>query len=108
MPRAVAAHPDSLPGAAPAPSAVDRPRLDALVAGLARLVARIFFREIEVVGAARLPHEGPLVVVANHQNGMIDPLLIAASLPASGPAGGGGGAPGGRGAAGGRMPRFLA
>jgi glycerol-3-phosphate O-acyltransferase / dihydroxyacetone phosphate acyltransferase len=62
-----------------------------VVAGLARLIVQVFFREVEVVGAGRLPAAGPLVIVANHQNGMIDPLLIVAALPG-----------------GGRMPRFLA
>jgi len=80
---------ETLPAAAGA-----RPRLDALVARLARLVVRVFFRELEVVGAARLPRAGPLVVVANHQNGMIDPLLIVAALGREVPGGG-------------RMPRFL-
>jgi glycerol-3-phosphate O-acyltransferase / dihydroxyacetone phosphate acyltransferase len=68
-----------------------RPRLDALAGALARLVTRVFFRKLEVVGAERLPAAGPLVAVANHQNGMIDPLLIVAVLSAAG-----------------RMPRFLA
>lgn len=85
----MAAHPETLPAIA-----VARPRLDGLVAALARLMVRIFFRELEVVGAGRLPASGPLVVVANHQNGIIDPLLIVAALSAGG--------------AGGRMPRFLA
>jgi glycerol-3-phosphate O-acyltransferase/dihydroxyacetone phosphate acyltransferase len=96
--------PENLPAIATAAAAATatagaRPRLDALVAALARLVVRIFFRELEVVGAARLPASGPLVVVANHQNGMIDPLLIVAALTAPGTAAGAGA---------GRMPRFLA
>jgi glycerol-3-phosphate O-acyltransferase/dihydroxyacetone phosphate acyltransferase len=70
---------------------VARRRLDALVAALARLVVRVFFRQVEVAGGGRLPAAGPLVVVANHQNGLIDALLIVAALSPRG-----------------RMPRFLA
>jgi 1-acyl-sn-glycerol-3-phosphate acyltransferase len=55
---------------------------------LARTLTRIFFREIEVVGAERVPDEGPLLVVANHHNSLVDPALVLARLP--------------------RAPRFLA
>ncbi len=55
---------------------------------LVRLVLKIFFREIEVSGAERLPRDRPLVLVANHVNGLIDPILLMGPLPV--------------------MPRFLA
>jgi glycerol-3-phosphate O-acyltransferase/dihydroxyacetone phosphate acyltransferase len=55
---------------------------------LARTLTRIFFREIEVVGAERVPEAGPLLVVANHHNSLVDPALVLARLP--------------------RAPRFLA
>lgn len=54
--------------------------LDAFLAALARAVAAIFFRSIEVIGRERLPSKGPLVVVANHVNGLIDPLFILGTL----------------------------
>ena len=48
---------------------------------LLRLVQRIFFRSVEVVGAERLPRDRPLVLVANHVNGLIDPVLLLGPLP---------------------------
>ena len=57
-----------------------RGRLDGMLAFLTRLTLRVFFREIEVVGLARVPAGVPLLVVANHVNSLIDPLLIVAFL----------------------------
>lgn len=47
---------------------------------LARLTLRIFFRQIEVEGLANLPAEGPALLVPNHSNALVDPLLILTSL----------------------------
>jgi glycerol-3-phosphate O-acyltransferase/dihydroxyacetone phosphate acyltransferase len=69
-----------------------RRRTDGVLAGLARVVVGVFFRRVEVTGAARLPAAGPLLVVGNHHNGLIDPLLITLAVS--------------RGS--GRLPRFLA
>ncbi len=52
--------------------------LDGTLAAVARLLVRVFFREVEVAGAALTPHGHPLVVVANHENNLIDPLLVLA------------------------------
>jgi 1-acyl-sn-glycerol-3-phosphate acyltransferase len=54
--------------------------LDRVLALSARLTLRVFFREIEVVGLARVPRGVPLLVVANHVNSLVDPLLILAFL----------------------------
>jgi 1-acyl-sn-glycerol-3-phosphate acyltransferase len=48
---------------------------------LVRLILKVFFREVEVVGADRIPRDRPLVLVANHVNGLIDPLLLWGPLP---------------------------
>ncbi len=47
---------------------------------LARLLIRIFFRRVELEGGERLPRSGPVVLVANHTNGLIDGLLLMATL----------------------------
>lgn len=43
---------------------------------LCRLILRIFFRDIEVVGRDRVPTAGPVMFVVNHPNGLIDPLFV--------------------------------
>ena len=47
---------------------------------LARLLVRVFFRSIEVEGGDRLPASGPVVLVANHTNGLVDGLLLMTAL----------------------------
>src|SRR5262249_53681423 len=53
----------------------------ALVRRLARLLLRGFYGRGEVVGAARVPATGPLIVAANHQNALVDPMLVLSAIP---------------------------
>jgi 1-acyl-sn-glycerol-3-phosphate acyltransferase len=57
-----------------------RPSPDLLTRFL-RLILRIFFRRVEVVGAERLPLGRPMVLVSNHVNGLVDPVLLLGPLP---------------------------
>jgi 1-acyl-sn-glycerol-3-phosphate acyltransferase len=52
-----------------------------LIRGLARALVRLFYHRVEIVGAERVPQSGPLVVVANHRNALVDPLILFATLP---------------------------
>jgi 1-acyl-sn-glycerol-3-phosphate acyltransferase len=52
-----------------------------LLRRLAGLLLGLFYRQVEVVGAERVPAAGPLVVAANHQNALVDPMLLLAALP---------------------------
>lgn len=65
-----------------------RRAVDRFLVGLALLVLRGFFRSIEVDGRERLPTDRPLLVVANHYNGLVDPAILVHVF--------------------GRVPRFLA
>jgi len=53
---------------------------DAIVERLARTLSRVFFREVEVQGQERIPRGVPLLLVANHHNSLVDPVLIWGSL----------------------------
>lgn len=48
-----------------------------LLIGFLRLVTRIFFRSIEISGLENIPREGPVVLVGNHPNSLLDPVLIS-------------------------------
>ena len=48
----------------------------------------LLFRRVEVAGLERCPRDRPVLLVANHFNGFVDPVLIATAL--------------------GRLPRFIA
>ena len=52
-----------------------------LVRRLARFLLGLFYRRVEVVGLDRVPATGPLIVAANHQNALVDPALLLATLP---------------------------
>jgi glycerol-3-phosphate O-acyltransferase / dihydroxyacetone phosphate acyltransferase len=68
---------------------VTRRILDRLLYAIAWFASEGFFRDIEVTGDERVPPKGtPCLVVANHFNGFVDPLLVIRGL--------------------GRVPRFLA
>lgn len=66
------------PGEPPRPT----PGLARALTGLARAVLTGYFRAVEVQGRANLPGGGPVLVVANHANGLLDPLLVVHGLDA--------------------------
>jgi 1-acyl-sn-glycerol-3-phosphate acyltransferase len=50
------------------------------MAKLSRLLVHVFFRSVELQCEENLPNTGPVVLVANHVNGLIDGLLLMATL----------------------------
>ena len=53
-----------------------------------KALTQAFYRSVEVTGRERIPSDRPVLVVANHGNGFVDPIVVASVL--------------------GRLPRFLA
>ncbi len=52
----------------------------AMIRRLARIALGWYYRRIEISGADRVPADAPLLIVANHPNAMIDPMLVATTL----------------------------
>ena len=48
-----------------------------LIVGFLRLVTRVFFRSVEVSGLENVPKDGPVVLVGNHPNSLLDPVMIS-------------------------------
>lgn len=46
-----------------------------------RLLAKIFFRRIEIVGLGNVPLDRPVIYAANHPNGLVDPLFLLCFTP---------------------------
>ena len=69
------------------PGLSPRSGADRFVSFVARLITRGLFRSVEVIGFEDLPG-GPRLIVANHFNGFVDPVVLAGAL--------------------GRLPRFIA
>lgn len=61
---------------------------DTVAGTAARVVVRAFHRSVDVDGRSHLPSGRPVLLVANHGNGFVDPVVVAAAL--------------------GRLPRFIA
>ena len=53
-----------------------RPKRAVFVEGLAKAVCFTFFRSIEVSGEENIPHGVPLLLVSNHHNSLVDPVLV--------------------------------
>jgi glycerol-3-phosphate O-acyltransferase / dihydroxyacetone phosphate acyltransferase len=51
-----------------------------LLRGTAAIALRWYYADIAVQGRARVPPDGPLLVLANHPNALIDPLLVGTTL----------------------------
>jgi 1-acyl-sn-glycerol-3-phosphate acyltransferase len=55
--------------------------LYALLRAVANVAVRWYYADVVVQGSARASEERPLLVVANHPNALIDPLLVGTALP---------------------------
>ncbi|MEO8055183.1 MAG: 1-acyl-sn-glycerol-3-phosphate acyltransferase [Acidobacteriota bacterium] len=55
--------------------------MKAAVLALVRALVGLFYRRIEVSGLENIPREGPVLLIANHNNGLVDPMVVLRALP---------------------------
>ena len=53
----------------------------AAATAVSRIVLRVFYRRVEASGLERIPAAGPTILVLNHPNGLMDPLLLLCLSP---------------------------
>src|SRR5476651_731952 len=46
----------------------------------ARIALRWYYSEVIVLGLERVPRDGPMLIVANHPNALVDAMLVTTSL----------------------------
>jgi 1-acyl-sn-glycerol-3-phosphate acyltransferase len=51
--------------------------LNAFLRLMIKIALRVYFRKIIIEGKSNIPKNCPIILVANHQNALIDPLLLA-------------------------------
>ena len=51
-----------------------------LLRGTAAIALRWYYADVAVQGAERVPSDGPLLILANHPNALIDPLLVGTAI----------------------------
>src|SRR5215467_9541627 len=51
------------------------------VRGIIRLLLRLFYRQVHVVGADHIPAHGALIIAPNHHNSIVDAMLILGTFP---------------------------
>ena len=51
------------------------------VLALVRAVVGLFYRRVEISGREHLPAQGPVLLIANHNNGLVDPMVVLKALP---------------------------
>jgi glycerol-3-phosphate O-acyltransferase / dihydroxyacetone phosphate acyltransferase len=54
---------------------------DRLVRWIARAATAGWFRAVDVTGLERIPRSGPVLLVASHHGGFVDPALLIAVIP---------------------------
>jgi 1-acyl-sn-glycerol-3-phosphate acyltransferase len=52
-----------------------------LIRGVVRLLLWLFYRRIEIIGRARIPMTGPVILAPNHHNALVDAMLVVAAFP---------------------------